>query len=214
MFRRSSWRLILGSALLVLGAIGLLQALNILPAHGSFYAILFGILFAVAGFVFLSILFGDQSQWWAAIPGIILVGLSGLLWMGYLAPALSTRYGGAFFLACIGLSFVVVYLLDRRNWWAIIPAGVMFTLVAITALQNISGLESGGLIFLGLALTFALLGIIPVEGGRMRWPWYPAVILLVMGIIISFSIGSILNFILPLILILIGLMMVFRTLRS
>lgn len=214
MFRRSGWRLILGGALLVLGVIGLLQALNILPAHGSFYAILFGTLFAVAGFAFLSILFRDRSKWWAAIPGIILVGVSGLLWMGYLAPGLSARYGGAFFLGCIGLSFVAVYLLDRTNWWAIIPAGVMFTLVAITALENISGLESGGLIFFGLALTFALLGIIPVEGGRMRWPWYPALILLVMGIIISFSIESILNYVWPLILILIGLMMVFRTLRS
>ncbi|MEJ5201959.1 MAG: hypothetical protein WHV66_06955 [Anaerolineales bacterium] len=214
MFRRSGWRLILGGVLLVLGSIGLLQALNVLPAHGGFYAVLFGTLFAVAGLAFLSILFGDRSKWWAAIPGIILVGLSGMLWMGYLAPGLSARYGGAFFLACIGLSFVVVYFLDRSNWWAIIPAGVMFTLVAITALENISGLESGGLIFFGLALTFALLGIVPVEGGRMRWPWYPALILLVMGIIISFSIGSILNYVWPLILILIGLMMVFRTLRS
>ncbi len=192
----------------------MLQAFNFLPVHGSFYAILFGVLFGVAGIAFLSLLIGDRNNWWAAIPGITLIGLSGLLWMSYLLPDIGARYGGAFFLSCIGWSFLVVYLLERRNWWAIIPAGVMFTLVAITAVEDISGLESGGILFLGLALTFALLGIIPVEGKRMRWPWYPAVILLVIGVIISLSIGSILNYVWPLILILVGLVMVFRTLRS
>lgn len=214
MFRQSGWRLILGGAMLILGGIGLLQALNILPANGSIYAILFGSLFGIAGLAFLSVLMGDRSKWWAAIPAMILIGLSGLIWMGYFAPTFGARYGGSFFLALIGLGFAVVYLLERSNWWAIIPAGVMFTLVAMTVVEDISGLESGGLIFLGLALTFALLGIVPVQGGRMRWPWYPAVILLVIGVIISLSIGSILNYVWPLILILVGLVMVFRTLRS
>lgn len=213
MFRRSGWRLLLGGTLLVLGGIGLLQAFNILPVHGSFYAILFGTLFGAVGIAFLSLLIGNRSNWWAAIPGITLIGLSGLLWMSYLLPGIGARYGGAFFLACVGLSFLVVYLLERRNWWAVIPAGVMFTLATITVLEQVSGLESGGILFFGLALTFALLGIVPVEGGRMRWPWYPAIILLVMGVIISLSIGSVLNYVWPLILILVGLFMVVRTLR-
>jgi hypothetical protein len=111
----------------------------------------------------------------------------------------------------IGLSFWVVYILSPQNWWAIIPAGTMVTLAAITAVPESSGPISGGLLFLGLAVTFGLLGILPTGDRRMSWPWIPAAALLVIGIMISISAAHWLNFAWGAVLILAGVYLVTRT---
>ncbi len=66
------------------------------------------------------------------------------------------------FWAFIGLSFLVVYLMRRDSWWAIIPAGVLFTLALVAWVAQYNGFASGATFFLGIALTFAILGLMPI----------------------------------------------------
>lgn len=102
-----------------------------------------------------------------------------------------------------------------KNWWAIIPGGVMLTLALIAGLASVlEGIETGGVFFLGLGLTFGLLSFVPTPQGRMKWALIPAAVLLVMGLLLGAAASPFLNYLWPVALILLGLYHIFRTLIS
>jgi hypothetical protein len=203
-----SSRIAWGLLLIIGGLLFLLENLNILSISGLFWAILF----ALAGVAFISTFLADRSAWWAIIPGVIFLSLGGMLGMSVLAPGLADLWGGAFFLGGISLAFWLVYLADRRNWWAIIPAGVLATIALIAGLGEVApGMELGGLFFLGIGLTFALLGVLPNTGTNMRWAFIPAGIMIVFGLLITAAAVNLINYIWPALLILAGLFLLLRT---
>ena len=206
------WRTILGVGLIALGALALLQSLGILSPSGSLVAVLFGVLFALGGLAFLSVVWGDRTEhWWAVIPGMVLLSLGGLMLLTQFFPAFADK-GGGFFLGGIALAFWLVYVLRRDFWWALIPAGTLTTLAVVAALDEFAALEGGGVFFLGLALTFALVALLPKE--RMTWPWIPAGVLLVLGVGVLFSAGALVNYVWPAALILGGVYLIFRSIRG
>jgi hypothetical protein len=102
---------------------------------------------------------------------------------------------------------------NREFWWAIIPAGTLFTVAVVAGVSSVlEGLDVSGILFLGLALTFALLYFVRTPQGRMKWALIPAVVLLVMGLgMMAFS-ESILKYLWPLALIGVGIYFLLRTL--
>ncbi len=201
----SYWRYILGGALVLLGVLTLLQVLNLFPTSGDVVGMVFAVLFGALGVSFLSFLVSDHKNWWAAIPGTILLSLGLLILLNIFAPNLGDRWGGPFFLAGMSLAFWLVYFLAPQNWWAIIPGGVMLTLAVVAGFPEADGNTGGGLFFLGLAFTFMLLWLVPVAGRRMTWPWIPAAVLAIMGVLLLLSQSSLINFAWPIVLILGGL---------
>jgi hypothetical protein len=200
-------RLLWGGLLIIGGALFLLQNLGVFALNNFAWSILFGL----AGLSFLYVVIKDRRHWWAVIPGIILSYLAILILMDQLFPAFSGRIGGALFLAAMGISFWIVYFLNRTFWWAIIPGGVMITLAVVAASdQFFTGMETGGLFFLGLGLTFALVAWVPTPAGRLRWALIPAGVMTLMGILISFASSSSFRLVWPVVLILAGLYLFFR----
>jgi hypothetical protein len=64
---------------------------------------------------------------------------------------------GALIVAVIGLFFVVAYLMSPKNWWAIIPGGILFGISLLIAFE--SALPNGGsvvLLFFAWMLTFGI----------------------------------------------------------
>jgi hypothetical protein len=202
-----SSRITWGVLLILGGILFLLQNLELI----TFGSLIWGLLFAFGGFVFLSVYASNRENWWSLIPAFVLLSIAGLIILGFFFEDLASRIGGSLFLGGIGLAFVLVYLVDRRNWWAIIPAGVLFTLAVVAGLDTVMG-DTGGIFFLGLGLTFALVGILPTPEGRMRWAFIPAGILSLMGVLIIAAAGEMINIVLPAFLILLGIFLVFRTL--
>ena len=121
---------------------------------------------------------------------------------------------GTLFLAGIGLSFWVVYIANRAQWWAVIPAGVLTTLSAVTLLsRQITGSAIGGVFFVGLGLTFVLVALLPSPQGKMGWAFIPAGILLVMGVFLIGALTALTNYVWALALIAVGVWLLFRALR-
>ena len=66
------------------------------------------------------------------------------------------------------------------------PAASLFTLAAVSVLPQGSDL-SGGMFFLGIALTFWLVHILPKPVGKLAWALFPAVILFALGLLFLFD---------------------------
>lgn len=79
----------------------------------------------------------------------------------------------------IGLPFVVAFFLDRaKNWWALIPAGVMaFLTFVVLVVENSAGEWIGSALFFILAATFSLV----YATRRANWAAIVAYILFVLG---------------------------------
>lgn len=208
----SSRRIFFGAALILIGALFLVNQIFNLPFHLG--GIMVAALFAVAGGAFLTVLINNRENWWAAIPSLVLFGLAALIASGEFFPEFERRFGGSLFLAFIGLAFLVVYLVKRDNWWAVIPMGVLFTLAAVAGMSNFNFAATSSVFFMGIALTFAMVGLLPV-GRSEKWPWIPAGICAFLGTILLLGSGAFLKsiggLVWPALLVLGGLFLIGRT---
>ncbi len=210
--RRSRASIIVGVFLVLMGLLLLLENLGVLVGG---WQLVLALLFAAGGLGFLWVFFGNRAEWWPVIPGMVLLGLAGVIGLETLAPEASGGWTGGLFLGWIALAFIVVYLNRRENWWAIIPGGVITT-VAVTAVlsETLGEAAVGGIFFLGLGLTFALLYLVPTPEGRMRWALVPAGVLAVMGALVLAAATDVLGYIWPLALLAAGGYILFRTLTG
>ena len=200
-------RYLWGSILILIGVIFLIQNVFGYQVGALLWAVLLGL--ACAGFFYVYL--GNREHWWALIPGFTLLGVEIAILIDLLLPSLGGNISGAIVLGGIGLGFIAVYFTNRRNWWAIIPAGVMLTLMVVTGLEAIlEGVAIGGVFMIGLGLTFALLAYTPTPEGNMRWALIPAGILIIIGLVVIAAAEAIFGYVIPLILILIGLVVIVR----
>jgi len=210
----------LGIILVALGCLFLLQNFGFLSGLGNlFWALLVG----AGGLAFLGVFISNREQWWALIPSFTLLGLASTLALS--DTSLAGGWVGAIFLGAIGAAFLVIYLLRREYWWALIPAGALFTLALVSAASSVlPGEASGGILFLGLAATFGSLYMLPApigdprqgsgdperEPGRQQWALIPAGVLALLGILMIASSGALIGLIVPVALIVAGGYVVLR----
>jgi hypothetical protein len=153
--KQNWWALIPGGVMLFLALVTLLVDNVGGEWVGSIFLFMIGLSFFI---VYLN----DRTRNWALLVAYILFVLS-------IAPAMASfsgdtaAYFGVVFLFAVGLPFFVLYFREEKNWWAIIPAGVMTTLAVITALAIsgwITDANQGGfanaILMGGLAVTFAV----------------------------------------------------------
>lgn len=202
-------RIVFGVLLIAAGIFFMLQNLGIVPeAAGLFWSFAF----IVAGLGFLYWLYSDREQWWAVIPGFSLIGVGGVIGLSEIGFG---DVGGAFILAMIGLSFWVVYAMRRSYWWAIIPGGILASLALLILVEPLLPSEAPvGIMFLGFAGTFLALRFVPAEGADMRWALIPALIMGVMGLMFLIAAVSLMEYVLPAVIIAAGLYLVVRALRN
>ncbi|MFN8381936.1 MAG: hypothetical protein U0V02_08360 [Anaerolineales bacterium] len=135
---------------------------------------------------FWYVYFSNRTErWWAIIPAGILTTLAFMV----VVSERFEEYSGAVFLGGIGLAFFVVYLTSMsERWWALIPGGVLTTLAGVTiAAEKFGEFQTAGFFFFGLALTFLLVAIL----ANMKWAYWPALVLGIMGFL---GIASLLDF--------------------
>ena len=204
-------RVFWGALLIIGGVLFLMQNLFGYQFGDWFWVAVFGL----GGLFFLSIFLGNRENWWALIPGMTLFGIGLTIAMGSLAPSLNEVIGGMFVLGAIGLSFLLIYLFNREFWWAMIPAGVLLTLSVVIGLEGfISDLDFVSFFFFGMGLTFAIVAMLPVKEGNLKWAWIPAGVLFAIGLTFGLFTGSIVGYLWPILLIVLGLFFIYRTFSS
>jgi hypothetical protein len=177
----------------------------------------FGGFFVLAGIglSFLLIYLTRRDYWWALIPGCTMAGIG----VGVLAEGLMPSFSEIvpfFVLGGIGLSFLLIYLTRRDYWWTLIPAGTMFSVALMIVSERLFRDDAGivGVLFLGLAITFAVLGMISTPSGRMKWPWIPAAVLGIIGVLVVGAGFENAGIAFGLVMVAVGAYFIFRTVRS
>ena len=179
---------------------------------GEWIGFLFLFMIALSFFV---VYLNNRTHQWALLVAYILFVLS-------LAPAMASfrgdvpAYYGSVFLLAVALPFFFVYFqYDEKNWWAIIPAGVMTTLAVIATLGIagwINDAQSGGfsnaILMGGLAATFAVVWL------RNAKPWAKVVTIVLAALAVgSVFFASYTEVFWPVAIILAGAYLLFTALR-
>lgn len=201
---------IVGGILLI--AAGIIFLLNNLGVFQIRWEILIGPLFALGGLVFLLVFIINTNDWWALIPGFVLIGIGTIIFMGQSFSPVLDRVGGTIFLTFLGLPFLLIFFTHPEDWWALIPGGVLLTIAAVNLVSLLSK-WSGAIFFFGLAITFGLIYVLPKPAGRLKWALYPAGILFVVGILELFDLANVMRYVLPLALLVGGGYVLYRALR-
>ena len=207
-------RTLWGILLVAMGILFLLESLQILAIGGA-WATLFTVLFAAAGLTFGVTFFERRENWWAAIPGLALVSIGMLIGLDAVFPRFANLVGGSIVLGGIALSFWIIYFrTDFQQWWAIIPGGILLSLALGIAVEPFIRDDVFGAVFLlGIALTFALVYLLPTAGERMRWALYPAGAVGIVGLIVLSATTRLAGLIWPVLLIGAGAYILLKNLR-
>lgn len=204
--RKYDVRLIIGGLLILGGLLSLLETAGLI---GNASGIFWGLIWGAAGVFFVYLLTVDRARnWWAAFPGFTFLGMA----VSAFLPDSLQAFDGLAFFAGISLAFLWVYFNDLSRWWAIIPAGVLLTLGAVSALDDLAGFDTVGIFFIGLGLTFALVALLP-GGSQRAWAFIPAVILVIFGALLAPASGFA-TYVGPFALILLGGYLLLRFFRA
>jgi hypothetical protein len=140
-------RNMLGLILIGGGVLFLFAQLGLFPGFGN-------IVLLLLGGVFLYAYFTTKPDYRIGflIPGAILTGLgTGVLLEN--APIFGNLFGGGIVPMFLGLGFMLIWFLERRHWWALIPGGVM-VLAGLSSVLRIGALWPIVLIALGVYLLY------------------------------------------------------------
>jgi hypothetical protein len=199
-------RIFWGLLLIIAGVLFLLNGMGTISIGDNQWAILL----VIGGLAFLSVFISDINQWWALFPAFGLLIGGAIIYLENAFPTVPGDIAGAIALGGIGVAFLLIFLSNFANWWALIPAGVMFSLAAVLLL----GFQSGGIFLLGLGLTFGIIGFVPTEQGRMRWAFIPAIVLIGVGLIVMLASINFFALMWPLGLITAGLVIIYFVIRK
>ncbi len=174
-------RTLWGSLLVAVGILFLLESLQIL-ALGATWAVLFIAAGLTFGYTFLE----NRESWWATIPAMALLSVGALIGIDAVFPRLGNLLGGSIILGGLALSFWIIYVATSyEQWWAIIPGGVLLSLALGVAVEPfIQGDVFAAFFLLGVALTFALVYLLPTADQRMGWALFPAGGVAIVGLIV------------------------------
>lgn len=127
------WAVIPGLTLLGLTMVGLENIIQVFPGGNWSGAVFLGCI----GLAFWLVYLRRQEQWWAIIPGGVLVTLALVAGLDFL-----TDWSDVVFFLGMGLTFLLVALLPGQAYntrWAFIPAGILgvLGLLLMAPLQSV-----------------------------------------------------------------------------
>ena len=100
------------------------------------------------------------------------------------------------------LAFLLVYVLNPRRWWAIMPGGILASVALLVTFEALfPRWDTTPILFLGFAATFTYLYLLSSQRGGKRWALYPAILFIILTVLVNDPSGQLQGWFLPLVLI-------------
>jgi hypothetical protein len=167
--------LVWGGLLILFGVMALVSNLTDLSAW------IWVIVLAVAGLAVFGIYLSDRSEATLLIPAYVLWAVAGLVALTTL-DVLRGEFVATYVLAAIALPFLVVFVRDRAQWWALIPVYVLLAvglMVGLTASGILSELLIPAYVMFAVAIPFL---VVYALNRKQWWPLIPGGIMAVIGL--------------------------------
>lgn len=167
--------IIWGGLLILFGVMGLAEAFTDLTTW-AWVAVL-----VLAGLGVFGVYLRDRSGWGLLIPAYVMWVVAGMIALITL-NVLRDSFIPTYVLAAIALPFLVAYLRDRNQWWALIPAyailaiGVMVGLIEQGALSE---LVIPAYVMFAIAIPFF---VVYAHNTKQWWALIPGGIMTIIGL--------------------------------
>lgn len=202
--KRSGTSWFLGVMLIALGGAFLVN--QIFPGFVS--GLLWAAAFAIGGVAIYSWYMQNRSQWWALIPAYTAEVVAGIILLSTLR-FFPGEFIAAFIMFAIGFPFLYVYLRDRSQWWALIPA---YTMGAVGGVILLGRWLSGE--FVAAYINFAIAAPFLYVYLRNRQNWWaliPGGIMAAIGL--AFFVAGV-AWLIPVAMILVGVYLLARQMQG
>jgi hypothetical protein len=198
----SKGSLIWGSLLIIFGGILLAETFVNLTVWIWVAAL------AVSGLIILGIFLTDTSQRWILIPAYVLFAISGLIALIEL-DILQDEFIATYVLTIIALPFLTVYLRDRKQWWALVPAYILLAvgiMIGLIAENILTDLLIPAYVLLSVAFPFF---VVYIRDTKQWWALIPGGIIGLVGVSFLLAEGAF-QYIIPAVVILAGVWILTR----
>jgi len=159
-----------GIALIGSGIFFLLVNFRLIQIQGDPVTVILGILFFVAGIIFAFFQGGGRGLFWLILPAGVSFTV-GAIFLLLGMNELFTLTGACVASAGLGATFVLIFLLQKSQWWALLPCGALvgFPLwVLVAFVQPRIGFHPVILLFF-LGLAFLGIFFFSVQRQKMRF---------------------------------------------
>jgi hypothetical protein len=168
-----------GSLLIALGAAFLLGQFV-----EGFSGLIVAAFFVGGGAIFFTIYARNHEHWWALIPGYALLMIGTII--VFATAGFPGELIGAFVMFAIALPFFYVYVKNRENWWALIPAYIMASIGTLVAFGDIfPDFLIAPFVLISIALPFLY---VYLRNRENWWALIPAYVMLVIAFPLSLEI--------------------------
>lgn len=176
--QRSRWA-ILWAVVLILGG-GFLLAQNLHLIGQQFQPSIWTVLLGGLGLLFLlDAIITLGEDWWAFIPGCVLLGVAATIWLGQ--QDIKGEWIGSLMLFSVALPFLLIYVIKRDAfWWALIPGGIL-TVIAVIPILTLGAPSEviGTFVMWVIAIAFF---IVYLANRRNWWALIPGGVMFVVGL--------------------------------
>ena len=164
MRERGYGALVWGGLLILLGLLLLIDNLELM---GDWDVPVLSLMLGALGMIFLAIFVNDRAQWWALIPGLVILGIAVAVFLAErdLVPDFAVA---TIILAGVGLPFLLIFFTDRQHWWVLVPAMTMGGIAMGIFFEGIGAIGEGvvgGFVVGGISLGFLSIYLID----RKQW---------------------------------------------
>lgn len=178
---KSRWTFIWAVVLMLGGAFLLAQNFGL---FGEMGAPIWSVLLGGLGLLFLLNFITALDEWWALIPGCILIAIAVVIFLEQRGDV-PEETSGVLILLGVGLPFLLIYISQTLRgkkdfWWALIPGGILVAIATVVFIApRVSGEVIGAIVLWLVALPFLIVYL--SNRPRNWWAFIPGGILLVMG---------------------------------
>ena len=175
--------LLWGVGLFLIGVFLLLVNSGGLDPYAPVWQYILAGLFGVGGIAFLILFVRNVALWWPVIPAFTLLTTGVIIFLTTQAKLAGEMLGAILFFG-VSLAFAVIFLLDRRRWWAVIPGGVLLLVSATTALSTLQVKPNvlSATLFVGMGVVFLFVYLLGPLKREVWWALVPATALIAFGL--------------------------------